>query len=401
MNNNFQKATVAIIAIVVFLATFFGSTKEQVVVEAKKIVTDSNNINNDYLIGIQSLKNTLGAKNLIILDIRDSKEYNAGHIPGAINVSWNQFVDNNSNENSNDNDDNKNIGQGESNWLSLINKNILTNELQDLGITNQSTVVIYGNSNGDDLGELGKISWIFRMVGINSKMLNGGYKNWKSQGFKTTKEIPKIEKSNIIIENFVPVKTIQKVDIEKNISKIKILELVNDVKVQNNTEQVNNDKSQQTNSNQIENNTQNTDSKDNVQLKTQNQDIKIDPPVKGVIQIKLSDMLNPNGTIKPVNQLQDLFESKGINKDDIVLFYNTNKGNLAFLTLMLNMSGYNNVEIYNANLKQVASITTKILEAKNTSKEQKNTKVSENNNDVNSSQNNGQNSSSQENSNDN
>ena len=402
MNSNFQNATVAIIAIIVFLATFFGSTREQVVVEAKKIVTDSNNINNDYLIGIQSLKNALGAKNLVILDIRDSKEYNAGHIPGAINVSWNQFVDNNSNENSNDNnDDNKNTVQGESNWLSLINKNVLTNQLQDLGITNQSTVVIYGNSNGDDLGELGKFSWMFRMVGIDSKMLNGGYKNWQSQGLKTTKDIPKIEKSNIVIQNFVPVKTMQKADVEKNISKIKILELVNDVKVQNNNVQENNTENQQINSNKTENNAQNIDSKDNVQLKTQKQDTKIDPPVKGVIQIKLSDMLNPNGTIKPVKQLQDLFTSKGINKDDIVLFYNTNKGNLAFLTLMLNMSGYNNVETYNANLKQVASITTKILEAKNTAKEQKNTKVSKTNNDINSSQNNEQNSSSQENSNNN
>ena len=370
MNNNFQKATVAIIAIVVFLATFFGSTKEQIVVEAKKIVTDSNNINNDYLIGIQSLNNILYTKNLVILDIRNNEEYSTGHIPGAINVSWNQFVDNNlSNSNEVQEEPNYNI-----NWLNSINKNILTKQLQDLGITNQSTVVIYGNSNGDDLGELGKISWMFRMVGINSKMLNGGYKNWESQGLKTTKDIPKIEKSNIVIENFVPVKTIKKVDIEKNISKIKILELVNNVKNQDCDKQKNKIQNQQLTDSQVA---------ENIQLKTQEQDKKIDPPVKGVIQIKLSDMLNPNGTIKPVSQLQNLFSSKGINKNDIVLFYNTNKGNLAFLTLMLNMSGYNNVETYNANLKQVINITTKVREVKN---------------NINFNQNTGEDSSNQENS---
>ncbi|MGL4450853.1 MAG: sulfurtransferase [Sarcina sp.] len=410
MNNKVQKVTVAIVAVIVFLATFFGSTREQVVVEAKKIVTDSNNINNNYLIGIQSLENALGAQGLVILDIRSSKEYKQGHIPGAINVSWSQFVnkninsnnsdtnnnsnnptqgnsnDNSSNEvNSNDQEDintngnNNNSNQGLSsytaNWINSINKNTLTKELQNLGITNQSTVVIYGDSNGDDLGELGKFSWMFRMVGIQSKMLNGGYKNWVSQGFTTTTQVPKIEKSNIVIQNFVPIKTIKKSDIEKNISKIKILELINDVKNQN-TNLQNEKTANVTNNTNIAdaqstgNNTKDAtsiaDSKgnnqNNVQVNTTQQDTQIDPPVKGVIQIKLSDMLNPNGTIKPVNQLQELFSSKGIQKNDIVLFYNTDKGNLAFLTLMLNMAGYDNIQTYNASLEQVANITTQILE---------------------------------------
>lgn len=424
MNNKVQKVTVAIVAVIVFLATFFGSTREQVVVEAKKIVTDSNNINNDYLIGIQSLDNALGAQGLVILDIRSKKEYNEGHIPGAINVSWNQFVDNNSNDNSSNNSSNtnsnsninneiSNAGQESSNsnngqesvnvnpsnineqelssyttnWISSMNKNTLTKELQSLGITNQSTVVIYGDSNGDDLGELGKFSWMFRMVGIQSKMLNGGYKNWVSQGFTTTTQVPKIEKSNMVIQNFEPIKTIKKPDIAKNISKIKILELVNDVKNQNvdlqsgaTTGSVNNsnnavvqntENSTSTQSTTTSGVSSNVNNQNNVQLKTEQQDTQIDPPVTGVIQIKLSDMLNPNGTIKPVDQLQNFFDSKGIKKNDIVLFYNTNKGNLAFLTLMLNMAGYNNIQTYNANLEQVVNITTAILQAeKNSNNEQ-------------------------------
>ena len=395
MNNKVQKATVAIVAVIVFLATFFGSTREQVVVEAKKIVTDSNNINNDYLIGIQSLENALGAKGLVILDIRSSKEYDEGHIPGAINVSWNQFIDknkqsistqsdtkNNSNEN-NAIDSNNEISNDTTNWTNLINKKVLTDELQNLGITKDSTVVIYGDSNGDDLGQLGKFSWMFRMVGIQSKMLNGGYKNWESQGFKTDKLVPKVEKSNMQVESFVPVKVIKKADLEKNISKIKILELVNDVK-QNEENLANTSNSKMNSNGSQSNNSSNTNeakksndtnsktestkmNNDNVQLKTNQQDSEIDPPVKGVIQIKLSDMLNPNGTIKPVSKLQQLFSAKGLDKKDIVLFYNTDKGNLSFLTLMLNMAGYNNIETYNASLSQVAQITTKIIQTQKNS----------------------------------
>ena len=378
MNNKIQKAVVAIVAIIVFFATFFGSTREQVVVEAKKIVSDSNSINNEYLMGIQSLENALGAKGLVILDIRSEKEYNQGHIPGAIDVSWNQFIDKNSTKKNNQEAKGSNYT---TNWTNFINKDTLTKELDSLGVTENSTVVIYGDSNGDDLGELGKLSWMFRMVGIQSKMLNGGYKNWESQGFKTTTEIPSIEKSNMTIDSFVPLKVIKKEDIQKNISKIKILELVNDVKGSEINVQAQENKVNDTTD--VSNKT-NSDS-ENVQLKTNEQDTKIDPPVKGVIQIKLSDMLNPNGTIKPVSQLQDLFSSKGIDQKDIVLFYNTDKGNLAFLTLMLNMADYNNIESYNASLKQVVQITTQILKKekakdKEANKDSNDNSLSQNNN---------------------
>ncbi|WP_297521131.1 sulfurtransferase [uncultured Clostridium sp.] len=378
MNNKIQKAVVAIVAIIVFFATFFGSTREQVVVEAKKIVSDSNSINNEYLMGIQSLENALGAKGLVILDIRSEKEYNQGHILGAIDVSWNQFIDKNSTKKNNQEAKGSNYT---TNWTNFINKDTLTKELDSLGVTENSTVVIYGDSNGDDLGELGKLSWMFRMVGIQSKMLNGGYKNWESQGFKTTTEIPSIEKSNMIIDSFVPLKVIKKEDIQKNISKIKILELVNDVKGSEINVQAQENKVNDTTD--VSNKT-NSDS-ENVQLKTNEQDTKIDPPVKGVIQIKLSDMLNPNGTIKPVSQLQDLFSSKGIDQKDIVLFYNTDKGNLAFLTLMLNMADYNNIESYNASLKQVVQITTQILKKekakdKEANKDSNDNSLSQNNN---------------------
>lgn len=389
MKHKVQKATVAIVAIVVFFATFIGTSREQVVVEAKKIVSDSNNINNNYLIGSQTLESILSNKNLVILDIRDSKEYNQGHIPGAINVSWNQFIDksvnnskdknsilDNSTNSSNTNENNLKINSSNNtnnskvsntttteissqttNWTNGLNKKELTKELQTLGINQNSQVVIYGDSNGDDLGDLGKFSWMFRMIGINSKMLNGGFKNWESQGFATTTESTKPKSSNIEIENFVKAKSMGISDIEKNISKIKIVELVNNVK------QISGD-SNSVNSNPNSPN-HNVASGNAVEINTQEQDNLIDPPVQGVTQIKLSELLNPNGTIKPIDSLQNIFESKGIQNNDIILFYNTDTGNLAFLSLILNMAGYNNIENCNASLTQVVNLSQAIIESEN------------------------------------
>ncbi|MGL4741024.1 MAG: sulfurtransferase [Sarcina sp.] len=437
MNSKFQKAAVAIIALVVFFATFFGSTKEQVVVEARKIVSDSNNINNNYLIGVQSLESILTQKNLVILDIRNSQEYDKGHIPGAINVSWSNFVDNtktnpsvnsnngNSNQNesgnvtnggandsatnntsnsSNENSSNtvsttqnnttlNNTNLDTSNWTSFVDKTKLTKQLQELGITQNSEVVVYGDSNGDDLGSLGKFSWMFRMIGINSKMLNGGYKNWVAQGFPITTEVPNVTKSNMQIENFVPVKTFGEDGIAKNIDKIKIVELINDVK-ENDNENVISPNSDGANS---QKDLSNGVESSNLNLDTQAQDNKVDPPIKGVIRIKLSDLLNPNGTIKPINQLDNIFESNGIDKDDIILFYNTDTGNLAFLSLIMNMAGYEKIAHFNANLTQVTNITNQLLKEKEQeSKKKDDANNSNGNNQTNnnsSSNNNGSNSS--------
>lgn len=414
MNNKLQKATVVIAAALVFLVTIVGTSREQVVVEANKVISDSNNIDNSYLIGSETLENSLSDKNLVILDIRSSAQYDQGHIPGAINVTWDEFVDNatngddaknlintstteNSNniinqaingENSNSSSSsgvngNKNIEENntnsitgnqnstvstsastnttsstvQENWTHCLNKKELTKELQSLGIKQNSEVVIYGNSNGDDLGELGKFSWMFRMIGINSKMLNGGFKNWEVQGFATTTKSSLSQKSNIEIENFVNAKTIDKTDIQKSISKIKVVELVNNVKeVQNQSNSLNSNPDGTT-----------TTQEENVQVDSPEQSAKEDPPVNGVIQIKLSELLNPNGTIKPVNSLQNLFEEDGIKQSDIILFYNTDKGNLAFLSLIMNMAGYKNIENCNASLEQVVALTQKVAQSKNNS----------------------------------
>ena len=447
MNSKFQKIMVAIIAILVFVVTFFGSSKEQVIVETKKIVSDSNNINNKYLVGVEWLNENIHNANLVILDIRSKKQYDEGHIPGAINVSWNQFISNSSNNNGNENNTNNensnnqnsdnetsnsqnvntqsnsdnqnntnssnnsttennensngestnnstsvnNKGNTTKNWTALLNKKKLSEELQDLGITQKSIVVIYGDSNSQNLDDLGKFSWMFRMVGIDSKMLNGGYDNWKAEGFESIKGVPLPKKSNIEIENFVTNKAITLDEIKKNISKLKIVQLVNDIKPKNiNTNnsqtngnsnssnvngqnQVNNSSlnNQEVNSNiESTSNSSNSGNNSNSSTNTSNGTnqayiTESNLPPAGVTQIKLSELLNSNGTIKSVNRLDNLFNNKGINQNDIILFYNSDKGNIAFMSLILKMAGFNNIKYYNANLTQVAAIRNAIINQQN------------------------------------
>lgn len=400
MNSTFQKIIVIVIAILVFVITFVGSSKEQVVVEANKIVTDSNNIDNNYLVGPKWLSQNLDNSNLVILDIRNKKEYDEAHVPGAINVSLDQFANVSALNQS---------GEQLNNWTNILNKKQISTELQNLGITENSDVIIYGESNAQSLQELGEISWIFKLVGINSKMLNGGYENWIANGLNAVKEIPSIKKSDIQIENFVQVKTLTKQELTKNLSSIKVIEFINDMDVKNskdatkslNTQNANlqgsnvqnnnaqnsngqNANKAQTNSTQTPNNVVNTSTNNN---SNSNSNEVNNPPVnnnangisndtlKNVVQIKLSELLNPNGTLKPVDKLDNLFEGKGISPDNNILFYNTNNGDLIFLKLVLEMSGFEKIANYSANLNQILSL------------EQANINVSNNSNSSNSSNN--------------
>ncbi len=395
MNSKFQKIMVAIIAILVFVVTFFGSSREQVIVETKKIVSDSNNINNKYLVGVEWLNENIHNANLVILDIRSKKQYDEGHIPGAINVSWNQFISDSSiNNEENSTNSINNEENSTKNWTASLNKKKLSKELQNLGITQKSIVVIYGDSNSQNLDDLGKFSWMFRMVGIDSKMLNGGYDNWKAEGFKSIKGVPLPKKSNIEIENFVTSKAITLDDIKKNISKLKIVQLVNDIKPKNintndsqtngaNNQNANSNSSNMNGQNQVNNsglnnqevnlnasNSSNSGNNSNSSTNTSNGTnqayiTESNLPPAGVTQIKLSELLNPNGTIKSVNRLDNLFNNKGINQNDIILFYNSDKGNIAFISLILKMAGFNNIKYYNANLTQVAAIRNAIINQQN------------------------------------
>ena len=297
----------------------------------------------------------------------------------------------------------------------------MSKELQDLGITQKSIVVVYGDSNSENLDELGKFSWMFRMVGIDSKMLNGGYDNWKAEGFESIKGVPLPKKSNIEIENFVTNKAMTLNDIKKNVSKLKIVQLVNDIKPKNintNNSQTNiangqngnsnnnnvngqNQASNSTSNNQgansntenasnSSNNSNNSNSSTNTSNGANQEYItESHTPPTGVIQIKLSELLNSNGTIKSVNRLDNLFNNKGINQNDIILFYNSDKGNIAFMSLILKMAGFNNIKYYNANLTQVAAIRNAIInEQNNTNSNSKNsTNVNNNNSSSNTSNN--------------
>lgn len=127
--------------------------------------------NSSLLVTADSLQNSLGADDLIVIDARTSG-YSSGHIPGAINLIHSAF------------------------WTAGSGLKSVT-ELQSLlgaaGLSRNKTYVIYDNTSAS-WGAAGRIFWMLEYLGCTKvHILNGGWDKWVADGRSTetaTKALP-------------------------------------------------------------------------------------------------------------------------------------------------------------------------------------------------------------------
>lgn len=118
------------------------------------------------------LEENLGRDRLVILDVRSSATYSGGHIPGAMNLSPRAL------------DDNKPVRGmvGPPEQAERV--------LEDLGISDDSQVVIYDADRGMWAA---RVFWVLDYYGKrNVSVLNGGFARWQKEGREVSKEITEI-----------------------------------------------------------------------------------------------------------------------------------------------------------------------------------------------------------------
>lgn len=112
-----------------------------------------------------------------ILDSRDPKAYEAGHIEGAISVPWQSFASVAKGE------------PGDEDWGTLLPAAEIASAAGRLGIDVSKTVVVYSDPTG--WGEDGRVAWTLQSIGIeNVKMLDGGFPAWTAGGNAASKDVP-------------------------------------------------------------------------------------------------------------------------------------------------------------------------------------------------------------------
>ena len=101
---------------------------------------------------------------VVIVDARSAAAYNAGHIPGAISMPWQQFSDS---------------------GLNLKPVDELETMLGAAGIKRDTWMIIYDDTTAS-WGAAGRLFWMFEYLGCpNVRILDGGWDKWAADGNET------------------------------------------------------------------------------------------------------------------------------------------------------------------------------------------------------------------------
>lgn len=115
--------------------------------------------------GVSDTPPTYPGNDWVIIDARSADDYAAGHIPEAVNLTWQE------------------LSQDSSNYYNLKTETEIASVLK--GITPQTTLIIYAD-NDTSWGADGRISWTLDYMGLSdARILNGGWDVWATSGYPT------------------------------------------------------------------------------------------------------------------------------------------------------------------------------------------------------------------------
>jgi thiosulfate/3-mercaptopyruvate sulfurtransferase len=249
---------------------------------------------------------------VVIIDARAEKEYTAGHIKGAINVTWQMLS-------------NMSVKQGEANWGVILPQAELEAKLGSLGIDGSKTIIVYNDPSG--LGEEGRVLWSLRVAGIeNSKMLNGGYPAWTAaKGEASTDAVKPTAVSFKMTNPQYDSLMTTTAYVNENKGKLKLVD---------------------------------TRSKEEYAGTTNHGEnyngTKAYGHIEGAISLPYSNLYNDNGTIKSIADLKAVFTAAGLKPEDEIVTYCTVGIRSGFTAEILRMCGYTNVKNYNGSFSEWA-----------------------------------------------
>ena len=140
---------------------------------------------NDAFISSSDLGEKLNAKNLIIIDTTNIKNFKKGHIPNAVQVDITAFR--------------KPVGT----YVIMRSSEEIQEAARSLGVNSDSEVVLYGHNKGKDLLKCSYIALALITNGFsNVSILDGGFGDWKYEfeddKSAVSKKIKKIKYGNFV-----------------------------------------------------------------------------------------------------------------------------------------------------------------------------------------------------------
>ncbi|MDR0663267.1 MAG: hypothetical protein LBF80_04205 [Spirochaetaceae bacterium] len=106
---------------------------------------------------------------VLVVDARDKAQYDAEHLPGAVQFNWSDAI--------------------VMPLFDIPSDDVIAKAFAEHGVDTTKTIVVYNEPLITGWGEESRILWLLRYLGINdSYILNGGINYWKAQGGQVTNE---------------------------------------------------------------------------------------------------------------------------------------------------------------------------------------------------------------------
>lgn len=249
--------------------------------------------------------------NVIVVDARAEKEYKNGHVPGAVNITWQMLS-------------NMKPKQGETGWGVVLGKEDLGAKLGSFGIDGKKDIVVYNDPKG--LGEEGRVLWMLRIAGIeNAKILNGGYPAWLELKGETTKDAPTITPVEFVIQNYDENRIATTDEVKTKLGKVKLIDTRSPEEYKGETNHGENYKGE-----------------------------KALGRIPTAVHLQYADLYNVDGTIKSIADLQATFKGLGLQPEDEIITYCTVGIRSGFAAEIMRMAGYTKAKNYNGSFSEWA-----------------------------------------------
>lgn len=238
---------------------------------------------------------------VIVLDARGQEAFDKGHVPGARVLTWQSLSK-------------MDVDFASETWGTLKDADALGQAISSLGLSKDSEVIVYSDTQ-NGWGEDGRIMWSLQAAGIEKvRMLDGGYKGWKDSGYEVFKEATEFETTDFVVEEMNLIESITTAKLAENYDDYKVID------------------------------TRDRDEYEGAQKFGEARGGHL----PNAVWMAYKDLLEKDGTLKPVNELEAIFAEAGFEKDDKIVTYCTAGIRSAHYAEILKMLGYENVVNYDA-----------------------------------------------------
>ncbi|MFH1153856.1 MAG: rhodanese-like domain-containing protein [Pseudomonadota bacterium] len=242
----------------------------------------------------------LTASGTVILDARSGQAYDLGHIPRALSMPWQQFLDSASNM----------LPAG---TVSLI--------LGQMGLTRTTPMIIYDDTTAS-FGGAGRLFWMMEALGCTSvRILNGGWDKWLADG-----NAPEMTATTRAPATFVPAPNANVTTDKNHIASCMHHSDFVVVDTRNDEEYTGWQRYGEVRGGHI----------------------------PGAVQIPYPWYFSADKTVLPYEDLKELFESRGVTRDKEVTAYCTIGIRSAYAYFLFRLLGYDRATNYDGSIKDWA-----------------------------------------------